>query len=208
MPIEGVPFLHEAGKWGFRLSLILLFRIRAWGAGNVPRQGGVLLASNHQSFTDPAIVGTAVTRPLYFMARRSLFDVPIFGRLIRAVNAFPVERGSADLAAIRAAIGVLANGRVLVVFPEGTRTPDGSVKEFKPGFAMLAARARVPIVPVAIDGAFEAWPRHQPLPWFHRVRVAYGEPVAAPADERGACRAAAELVQQRVAALQQELRRG
>ena len=190
-----------------KLALTLLFRIRAWGVERVPRRGGALLASNHQSFLDPTVVGTPLPRRAYYMARRTLFDVPGLGRLIRAVNAFPVERGGVNRRAMRTAIELMSRGEGLVVFPEGTRTPDGEVKRFTSGFALLAARAGVPIVPVAIHGAYEAWPRHQRLPRPSPVHVAYGEPLAVAGSGKAAFREAAERVHARVVALQAELKR-
>lgn len=189
-----------------RLLCVLLFRMRAWGVEHVPRRGGVVVASNHQSFLDPPLVGVAVARPLHYLARRSLF-VPGFGRLLRALNAFPVERGEADLRAIRQAIRLVRDGAALALFPEGTRTADGQVHAFKPGFALVAARGGVPIVPVAVHGAFEAWPRTRLLPVPGRcVSVAYGEPMPPPETHKDACRAAAAAVEQRVAELLEMLR--
>jgi 1-acyl-sn-glycerol-3-phosphate acyltransferase len=164
------------------------------------------MASNHQSFLDPVAVGIGVSRQVHYMARRTLFEAPGFGRLIRALKAFPVERGSGDLRAIRGAVSILSGGGALLLFPEGTRSPDGSVREFKPGFALVAARARVPVVPVAVDGTFEAWPRARWLPRAGPVRVAYGEPLDAPAEDKAACIEAAMEVQRRVVALREELR--
>ncbi|MFW6163758.1 MAG: lysophospholipid acyltransferase family protein [Planctomycetota bacterium] len=188
------------------MALPLLFRIRAWGVEHVPPTGGALLASNHQSFLDPTLVGTPLGRQVYYMARRSLFEVPGLGAYLRSLKAFPVERGGVDRRALRQAVTLMRAGQALVVFPEGTRSPGGGVQRFRAGFALLAAQAGVPIVPVAIDGAFEAWPRHRAFPWFGRVRVAYGEalpPLGEGKDER---RQAAAEVRRRVVALQEQLR--
>ncbi len=173
-----------------RPALAAAFRLRAYGREHVPRAGGAILASNHQSFLDPILIGAAVDREIDYFARSSLFRGPL-APLIRALNAFPVERareragrGAAErepagaaagarapeegrastAAAIRGAIERLRAGRVLLVFPEGTRTATGALGPFQPGVAALARRARVPVVPVAVDGAFEAWPRHRALP--------------------------------------------
>jgi len=206
VPLARDSLFYTGCQFLSQFVFILLFRMRVWGVEKLPRHGGVLLASNHQSFLDPVVVGLGLPRQLHYLARRSLFDIPLFRRLIRAVNAFPIERGKADRGAIRAAIRVLSQGRALLLFPEGTRTWDGRVGPFRPGFAMVAARAGARIVPVAIDGAFEAWPRARRLPHAGRVRVAYGEPVAPPPAEKGACAAAAEEVRGRVLALREALR--
>lgn len=154
-----------------------LFDLRFSGAAHVPRRGGALLLSNHQSFLDPVMLALPLPRPIGYMARANLFDVPVFGRLIRQLNAFPVRRGEGDVAAIREAIRRLREGRIITVFPEGTRTRDGEIGPLEPGVAMIARRAGVPVVPAVIDGAWRAWPRHRkwPRPW--PIRVAYGPPL-------------------------------
>jgi len=206
MGVERDTLLYWAAQHFLQLAYLLLFRIRAWGVERVPRRGGVLLAANHQSFLDPPAVGVVLPRQIGYMARSTLFQVPGLGALIRRLHAFPVARDRADLKAIRSAIAVLKAGNGLLLFPEGTRTPDGAMRPFKPGFALVAARARVPIVPVAVDGTFKAWPRHLWVPRAARVRVSFGEPLGPPADERAACIEAAAEVQRRVIALRAELR--
>ena len=194
------PALYAAGLQVVRLLGVLLFRIRMWGARNVPARGRVILASNHQSFLDPPLVGAGARRTLHFVARRSLF-APGLGPFIRALNAVPVGRGQADLGAFHAALGILGGEGALLLFPEGTRTPDGAVKAFKPGFALMAGRAAAPIVPAAIHGGFRLWPRGQALPRLGPVHVAYGEPMDPPRGDKEACRAAAREAQRRVAEL-------
>jgi len=185
----------------YQVAYTLLFRIRAWGVENVPREGGVILAANHQSFLDPPAVGMGLTRQVYFMARSTLFRPEPLGAILRGQHAIPIARGSSDLAAIRTAVDLLRGGNGLVLFPEGTRTPDGQVRGFQPGFALIAARAKVPIVPVAVDGGFRVWPRSQAVPCWGRVQIEYGEPVPPPEGGKAACVAAAEDVRRRVVAL-------
>lgn len=197
---------YTIGHWLGGLVAASFFGLRAWGVDNVPARGGVLVASNHQSFADPPLVGAPVPRRAYYMARSSLFRVPGLGWLITQVNSFPVDRGGVDRRAMRTAVGLMRAGHVLVLFPEGTRTLDGEVQDFSAGFALLAARAGVPIVPAAVHGAFDVWPRHHKLPWPGRVHVAYGEPVAPPGTGKGACRETAELVRARVVALREMLK--
>jgi len=191
----------------YGLLFTLFFRIRAWGVENVPSRGGVILAANHESYLDPPAVGLALGRQVYFMARSSLFRGPLVSWWLRAQHSVPLERGEADLAAIRQAVRILREGHGLVLFPEGTRTPDGSLGIFRPGFAMVAARAGVPLVPVAVHGGFRAWPRSQKLPCWGRIQVAYGEPLPPPQGGRAACLATADEVRRRVAALLDGLRR-
>ena len=155
----------------------LVFRIRVTGRENVPADGGVLLVSNHQSFFDPPLVGMGLTRRCHYLARSTLFGVPGFRWLIRSLNAVAIDRDAPASASIRTCVGVLKRGGVLLLFPEMTRTHDGEVQRMHGGFTMIARRAGVPIVPVAIHGAFDAWPRTRAYPWPAPVRVAFGEPI-------------------------------
>jgi len=167
--------LLKSAAW---LVLRICFRLRVRGAENIPDAGGVLIATNHQSFLDPIIVAASSRRPVSFMARDTLFRNPVFGRLIRRLGAFPVHRDSADRGAVREATSRLQSGAALLVFPEGRRTADGTLGELHIGPALLARRAGVPIVPGAIGGAFEAWPRGRRLFRFRPISIAYGRPFA------------------------------
>lgn len=166
-----------------RLTLFLGFGYRYFGTPRVPRTGGVLLASNHQSNLDPVLVAVALDRPIHFLARDTLFSIPGFGALIRALNAFPVRRATADLEAMREALRRLKAGAPVLMFPEGTRTSNGEIGPVHAGVVLLAARAGVPIVPVVVDGSFEAWPRKQTFPRPHRLRVLFGDPIPVPSAE-------------------------
>jgi len=134
----------------------LMFQLQARGAEHVPPRGSVLLVSNHSSLLDPALVGSACTRHLSFMAKAELFRIPLFGRLIAALNARPVRREGADSGALRAALHALQEGAALLVFPEGTRGAEGTLRAPKPGAALLAARSGAPVVPVFITGSGRA----------------------------------------------------
>lgn len=156
---------------------VLFFGYRFYGIRNVPRTGPVILASSHQSFLDPILVGMPLARPMNSMARGSLFRNRLFGTLLRNIKAFPVERQSADLGAMREALKRLNTGGQLLLFPEGMRTSDGSIGTLHPGLAMLAARSQAQVVPVVIDGAFECWPRHRKMFRPGRIWVSYGRPM-------------------------------
>jgi len=189
----------------FQVSFVLFFRMRAWGVERVPLRGGVVLAANHQSFLDPPAVGLPLPRQVCYLARKSLFRVRPVGWLLLAMHGVPVEREGGDATAVRTAVRLLRDGHGLVLFPEGTRTRDGAVGPFRPGFVVLASLARVPVVPVAIDGAFEAWPRERRLPRPGRLKVAYGEPLPPPTGGRVAREEFARLVRERVLALKEHL---
>lgn len=160
-----------------QMGYLLAFRGRVFGLGRVPDDGGVLLVSNHQSFLDPVLVTLALHREGNYMARDTLFRNALFRRLIESLNAFPVRRGAADVGAIKEILRRLRDGRVVVTFPEGTRTADGEIRPLLGGSLLVAKRAGCTIVPVVIDGAFEAWPRDCRFPRARPIQVEYGEPI-------------------------------
>lgn len=140
--------------------------------------GGFVVASNHQSYLDPILLGLVVTRPITFMARDTLFRNPLFAWLLRAVHTFPVRREGVGKEGMREALRHLKAGDPVVVFPEGTRSRDGEVGPIKDGAGLLSRLAGVPVVPAAVH-TFRSWPRDRPFPLPARVSVAYGEPIPA-----------------------------
>ncbi|HUS44461.1 MAG TPA: lysophospholipid acyltransferase family protein [Phycisphaerae bacterium] len=160
-----------------RVVCILAFGLRVEHRDRFPKKGGVLVVANHQSFLDPILVAVGLPRPFHPMARDSLFRLAPFRWLIRSLGAFPVRRGTADLNAVRGTLRRLRKGAVVLMFPEATRTRDGSIGPLQGGPATIAARAGVPILPMVIEGAFQAWPRTRLLPQPHPIRVAYGKAV-------------------------------
>ena len=140
--------------------------------------GGVILASNHQSYLDPPFVAACLPRETSFMARRSLFEIPLLGPIIVACNAFPIERNTGDVRGVKNAIERLRSGSALLLFPEGTRSRDGRIGPLKGGLRLLAERAGVPVVPVLVDGAYQVWPKGRVFPRLRgRVRVTFGDPL-------------------------------
>lgn len=158
-----------------QFAFMLFFRGRVFGRRHVPLSGGVILACNHQSFLDPVLATLALNRECDYMARDTLFANARFRRLIESLNAFPVKRGAADVGAIKETLRRMKRGRLVTMFPEATRTADGSVAPLQPGVVLIARKARVPIVPTLILGAFEAWPRHATFPRPRPIIVAHGE---------------------------------
>ena len=157
--------------------LRLLGGWRVVGRENVPQSGGAVIAPNHVSFLDPPAVGSALPRRTYYFAKKELFEIPIFGWIIRKCYAFPVDREISDLEAFRHAIRLLQAGELLVVFPEGRRTSDGELEQGRVGAALIASRARVPLIPCALHGTNQVLPRGS---WYlHRgiVQVSFGEPI-------------------------------
>jgi 1-acyl-sn-glycerol-3-phosphate acyltransferase len=168
-----------------RLAGLAYFRMEATGHDNIPAKGGALLVSNHASNLDPPLVATNARRHMHFLAKEELFESRIFGGLCRKLQAHPINRGGVDRRALRECLDILSAGEILVVFPEGTRTPDGTLQEAKPGVAMIAAQAQVPVVPVYIEGSFGAMPRGVSFPRPRKVRVHYGRPFDAADAMRG-----------------------
>lgn len=160
-----------------QMLFTLFFRGRVFGARRVPVTGGVLLVCNHQSYLDPILATLALPRECHYMARDTLFRQPLFRRLIVSLNAFPIKRGTADVGAIKETLRRLKAGCLVTTFPEATRTTDGTLGPMAPGVVLLARKARVPLVPAMILGAFEAWPRRARWPRLHPIIVAYGEPL-------------------------------
>jgi 1-acyl-sn-glycerol-3-phosphate acyltransferase len=159
------PGMHALARAYFRLELR--------GTENIPSEGAVIVTPNHQTYADPPLVTIPIKRPVYYMAWNRLFEIPLFGWWIRHLRAFPVQLESSDPRAVRAAVRLLAAKEALMIFPEAERTWDGSVQPFKLGAFRLAASLGVPVLPVTIMGAWEAWPREQMLPRRGRVTIMY-----------------------------------
>jgi 1-acyl-sn-glycerol-3-phosphate acyltransferase len=185
---------------------LLDFRGRVFGVRNVPRRGGVLLVCNHQSYLDPVVATLALPREGNYMARDTLFANRLFRRLIESLNAFAIRRSAADVGAIKETLRRLWAGKVVVTFPEGTRTEDGRVGAFHPGIAAVAKRAKAAVVPVLIDGAFEAWPRRARWPRPHRIVVVYGQALEAETLAQMEAEAVVAEVWGRLVRMQRELR--
>jgi 1-acyl-sn-glycerol-3-phosphate acyltransferase len=166
-------------RWCCKVFCNLFFRIHVYGSENIPDEGGFVLVSNHQSYLDPVFCGIPLKRPLYFLARDSLWKNRFFGWLISSVNTIPVKQGKADLPAMRKVIGKLKEGRGVCLFQEGTRSSDGKIMTFKPGFGLLCRRGEAAVVPVLIDGAFECWPRRKKIFSPGRIEVYYGKVIPA-----------------------------
>jgi 1-acyl-sn-glycerol-3-phosphate acyltransferase len=147
----------------------MLWRFRVVGAENVPRNGGLIVAANHVSYFDPPAVGCALPRELTFMAKKELFEIPLFDKLISALGAYPIDRSRGDVGAIKRSVAILREGRALAMFPEGTRNFEGKVGA-QAGVALLATLAGVPIVPAYIAGTDRA-------ARLGRFTVTFGKPI-------------------------------
>jgi 1-acyl-sn-glycerol-3-phosphate acyltransferase len=170
-------FLWKSLQIVARFLTTMLFDLQVYGVENVPQTGGVLLVANHGSYLDPVLVAVRLRRPVSFLAKSELFENRWFGWLIRALHAFPVRQGQGDLAAVRETIRRLEEGYALNIYPEGTRTEDGQIAPLQRGVALVLRKTNVPIIPVAIDGSFEAWPSKNKIFRPGTIRVLYGKPM-------------------------------
>ena len=162
------PFYRFA--WVFCLLVFkLLWRFTATGAENVPRAGPVIVASNHLSYLDPVALGIGLPRMVTYLAKKELFEIPVLSFFVRGCGAYPLDREAGGVAAVRAALRVLKEGRCVGIFPEGTRNLGGSAPE-KGGAAFLAALSGAPVVPAAVAGTKDA-------KRFSQIRVVYGKPM-------------------------------
>ena len=155
----------------------LLFRFRILHRERMIQTGPVILAMNHESYLDPPLAGNACDRPIYFFARRSLLDVPILGWLLPKLNVIPVEQDGIDRSALKATIRELKAGNGVLIFPEGSRTMDGSLQPALPGLGLIIAKTMAPVVPMRIFGAHEALPRGGGKLRLARITVVVGEPI-------------------------------
>jgi 1-acyl-sn-glycerol-3-phosphate acyltransferase len=178
----GNPFLYKMFKWlVVRPLLYLFYQERIYGTENVPLKGNLIVVSNHASDFDPLIVGSCMGRPVAFMAKEELFEIPVLSQAILAFGAYPVKRGAGDRAAIRAAIASIEKGWATGIFLQGTRTLDGRVTEPKLGAAMIAAKTQAPFLPISIWGTETILPKGAKFPkLFQPVTVRIGELIPPP----------------------------
>jgi 1-acyl-sn-glycerol-3-phosphate acyltransferase len=161
-----------------RTVAVLVYGVRVIGRENWPSDGGGLVCANHQSMFDPALVGITCQRRMNYLARDTLFRIPLLAPLMRFLDAIPIDREGMGLSGIKETLRRLKAAELVVIFPEGTRTRDGEMGPLKPGFISLARRSGVPLIPVGLDGAYQAWPRTARFPRFGRIVVVIGEPIS------------------------------
>lgn len=170
---EKSSILYLIGKQMFKIVFSLFYRWHIEGVENIPQLGGAIIAPNHISFFDPPLAGSAMKRPLYFMAKKELFDIPIFGWTIKQTNAFPVKRGTQDISAMRHAFSLLEKGHLLLMFPEGMRSKNGEIGKARTGVGMVAYNAQVPLIPVKIENT-------NTMLKFKQIKIKFGKPIYPP----------------------------
>lgn len=203
-------FVYEFSRVVVAAMLRYLGRLDLAGLEHVPPTGPLIVASNHLSNVDPVLLGAIFPRPIIFMGKEELSKLPGMGPISRAYGAFPVRRGEADRAAIRRSLEVLAEGKVLGLYPEGTRSREGALQEAKAGTGLIAIRSGAPVVPVGVSGTARMTPRRV---LFERpaIRIHVGPPIPSPRIEgarRGATQEHADRVMRAIAELLPEGQRG
>jgi len=173
--------LYHAFKWSIVSPMLhAYFRGQIYGVENVPKSGPLVVISNHASYFDPPIVSNCVRRPVAYMAKEELFDIPILAQAIKLYGAYPVSRGSADRNAIRAALEYLNKGWAVGVFLQGTRTSDGKITDPKRGALLLAAKAKAPILPVSVWGTEKILEKGSVIPRAVPITVRIGNLIDTP----------------------------
>ena len=170
-------FYYWLGYHLSRLLARLFYGFRIIHRERVIQTGPVILAVNHQSFLDPPLAGNAADRAIFFLTQKSLMDVPILGRLGSKLNVIPVNLEANDRSALKALIRILGAGECALVFPEGTRTPNGDLQPAQLGLGLVIAKTRAPVVPMRIFGAYDVWPIHGKLRLSGKITVVVGEPI-------------------------------
>lgn len=164
--------------YALRVAFDMFFRGQVIGVENLPREGGFLLAANHASFLDPPLIGCQVTRQIAYFARKTLWHNRVSSWWLDTVGTIPVDRdGGQDVSAIKRVLRALKDNRGLILFPEGTRSPNGQLQSAKPGVGFIACRTQVPVVPVRIFGSFEAYGKGRGLRMGTPVTVVFGKPL-------------------------------
>jgi len=172
--------IYDLAHVFFAVSFRPIFGYRVIGSGNVPKEGPVILASNHASYMDPPFVGTGIWRRVNFVARDTLFDRPWKRFILNSWRAMPVRREQLDKSVLKAILGRLKEGKVVGLFPEGTRSEDGELQPAKAGIGMIVSMADVPVVPVYIKGSHKTMSKRESKLRAVPISIVYGKPMRFP----------------------------
>lgn len=197
------PFRIRAGqslvRWFFRILLLVLYRIRVHGLENYPPSDGALICANHQSNLDPLVMGVSCPRPVNYLAKQSLFLPGPMGWFLRWNDAIPIDRSGAGIGGMKETLRRLKRGESVVIFPEGSRSTDGELQPLKQGFCSLARRTSAILVPVAIEGTYDAMPPKCKAPRLGKIQLVFGPAIEADEYEDLDDDQLTELLQQRIA---------
>ncbi len=158
-----------------RIFSVMLFDLRCMGRSNLDFDGAAIVLSTHQSHLDPVLIGLSYNGRMDYLARRTLFNNRMLGAVIYLLNAIELDRDRSGIAGLKEMLKRLKTGHKVLMFPEGTRTHDGKIAPLKPGFLAVARRSRVPLVPVAITGAYEVLPRNSIFPCRYPIHLSFGQ---------------------------------
>ena len=191
--------------WSTQILLKLMFRLKVTGKENLPRRGGCIIASNHLSYLDPLVLGAGCPRQVYFMARKTLFRNRLFAKLITSLDVFAVNEKGIGLGAIKESLKRLSEGRVVGLFPEGSRSKDGHLQAAKWGVGFLALKADVPVIPARIIGTDRALPIGAKFVRFKPVRLYFGRSLKfekdSPAEKQNDYSEVSRLIMEKITSL-------
>jgi 1-acyl-sn-glycerol-3-phosphate acyltransferase len=169
--------VYDSMKLLIRVIAGALFQFRVFGAERTPQGVPVVICCNHQSSIDPTLVAAAIPRRLSFLARKELFASFATRKFVEFFDGIPLDRTGFSREGLAAAIDRLKHGRAVLIFPEGSRSPDGTLQPLRSGFLLLARRSKASLLPVAIAGTYEMWPRDRRFPWPTTAHLVVGEPI-------------------------------
>lgn len=191
---------------GYSLSKAIartFFRYRVIGAENIIEEGPCIIAANHASFLDPPLAGIACNRGIHYLARKTLLDWPVLGPILPELNVIPVDQANPDRSALMGCIRVVREGGGILIFPEGSRTPDGHLQPARPGIGMIVAKTGAPVLPMRIFGSYEAFPLNCKLPRLVPITVVIGQRLTFPAGgKREAYQQIGDAIMEAIAELQ------
>ena len=176
-PLGPMHFSYRVAYYSFRALYATYFRWRVFHPERIPATGPVILASNHASFMDPPLIGAGIRRRVNYLARNTLFKVPVVGAMMRSWRVVPVDREGGGAAGLKGIWDRLSDGGVILLFPEGTRTDTGRLRAAKSGVGLVVIKSTAPVVPVRVFGSFAAYGRHLRWPRPRRLMVKYGHPL-------------------------------
>ncbi len=206
-PQSRMTFVYGFCHYIIRVLFDIAFRGEVVGLENLPRDSGFIVSCNHASHLDPPLVGCHIPRQMCFFARKTLWKPGFASWWLDTVGTIPVDRdGGSDIHAMKRVLRAIADGKVLILFPEGTRTPDGKLQKPKAGVGFMACRTGVTVVPARVFGSYEAFGKGGPVRLGSPVSVVYGKPIHAadydhPSDGKERYQRASERIFEKIAAL-------